>query len=89
MLGNADFHCLFDGVQVFLQNRIVCRGLIIGGAVYIMYLAVKPYRMQPKTIEKNVVTHRFSDGLLVTLLNPKFHVRVTAVFTNDQHIKTL
>ena len=71
--------CLI-GLQVFLQNKIVYRGLIIVGSFYIMYLAVKLYRLQPQNIEKNTVKHRFKDGLLVTLLNPKFYIMVTAVF---------
>ncbi len=71
--------CLI-GLQVFLQNKIVYRGLIIAGLFYIMYLAIKLYRLQPQNIEKNAVKHRFKDGLLVTSLNPKFYVMVTAVF---------
>lgn len=68
------------GFQVVLQNKIVYNWLIIAGSLYIMYLAVKLYRLQPNAIEKNVVTHRFQDGLLVTLINPKFYMMVTAVF---------
>ena len=71
--------CLL-GFQVVLQNEGVYRGLVVAGSLYIMYLAIKLYRLQPNTIDKNVVTHRFRDGLLVTLLNPKFYMMVTAVF---------
>ena len=54
--------------------------MIVAGSLYIIYLAVKLYRLQPNTIEQNVVAHRFQDGLLVTLFNPKFYMMVTAVF---------
>ena len=71
--------CLL-GFQVVLQNQIVYQGLIIAGSLYIMYLAIKLYRLRPSAVETNAVAHRFHDGLLVTLLNPKFYAMVTAIF---------
>ena len=71
--------CLL-GFQVVLQNQIIYQGLIIAGSLYIMYLAIKLYRLQPNAVDTNAVAHRFHDGLLVTLLNPKFYVMVTAIF---------
>ncbi len=73
--------CLL-GFQVALQNPVVYGWLIIAGAAYIMYLAVKLYRMRPTQAHGRGgdVMYHFRDGLLVTLLNPKFYVMVTAVF---------
>ena len=71
--------CLL-GFQVILQSQTVYQWLTVAGALYIMYLSVKLYRLQPCAIEAGVVTHRFQDGLLVTLLHPKFYVMVTAIF---------
>ncbi len=73
------FACLL-GLQVILQNKIIHQTVVITGACYIGYLAIKLYRLVPGTIESNASAHRFRDGLLVTLLNPKFYVMVTAVF---------
>lgn len=71
--------CLL-GFQVILQNKIVHQTVVIAGSCYIGYLAIKLYRLSPSMIENKASAHRFRDGLLVTLLNPKFYVMVTAVF---------
>ncbi len=73
------FVCLL-GLQVVLQNRVVHQTLVIAGSCYIGYLALKLYRLSPDAIVTNARSHRFGDGLLVTLLNPKFYIMVTAVF---------
>lgn len=69
------------GFQVVLQQKNIYHWLTIIGSLYIMYLAIKLYRLQPSAVEENVVAHRFKDGLFVTLLNPKFYVMVSAIFT--------
>lgn len=69
------------GFQIVFQNPIVHNWIVVFGSLYIMYLAAKLYRMRPQGTDAPPVMHRFHDGLLVTLLNPKFYVMVTAVFS--------
>ncbi len=55
--------CLL-GLQVFLQNKIVYRGLIIVGSFYIMHLTVKLYRLQSQNIEKSLDSMK-SESLVI------------------------
>ncbi len=68
------------GFQVILESPVIHRWIGIAGAAYIMYLAVKLYRLKPVKAQSDAVSHGFTDGFLATLLNPKFYVMMTSVF---------
>lgn len=68
------------GYQLILQNPVVHQWTSIAGAMYIMYLAVKLYRMQPSVSGGQSSPHNVIDGFFATALNPKFYVMLTTVF---------
>ena len=67
--------------QVFLAYPIVYEILRYAGICYIVYLAWKFLRARPSISGSADGAFRVSDGVMLTVLNPKFYLVVTVLFT--------
>jgi threonine/homoserine/homoserine lactone efflux protein len=67
--------------ELFLSSPAVYPVLRYAGIAYIFYLAWKLFRARPEIGEGSTVNYRFLDGMLLTVLNPKFYVLVTVFYS--------
>lgn len=67
--------------ELFLSIPAAYSVLRYAGIVYIFYLAWKLFRARPEIGEESGVNYRFVDGMLLTVLNPKFYVLVTVFYS--------
>lgn len=67
--------------EIFLSYPLVYETLHYAGILYILYLALKFLRARPSVSESGESSAGFGEGFLFTLLNPKFYLLVTVVFS--------
>ncbi len=67
--------------ELFLSSPEVYSVLRYAGIAYIFYLAWKLFRARPEIGKESTVNYRFLDGMLLTVLNPKFYVLVTVFYS--------
>jgi len=67
--------------ELFLAYPVIYDTLRYAGVAYIVYLAVKLIRARPDLSDTSDGGYGFNDGLLLTVLNPKYYVLVTVVFS--------
>lgn len=67
--------------EIFLAFPVVHDTLRYAGIAYIVYLAWKLIRARPDLSDTTGGGYSFYDGLLLTVLNPKYYVLVTVVFS--------
>ena len=67
--------------QLFLSIPAAFSAIRYAGIAYILYLAWKLFRARPKIDQNDDASYGFLDGMLLTVLNPKFYVLVTVFYS--------
>jgi len=67
--------------ELFLSIPAVYTAIRYAGIAYILYLAWKLFRARPEIDEDATASYGFLDGMLLTVLNPKFYVLVTVFYS--------
>jgi len=67
--------------EIILTNPVIYKTISYAGILYILYLALKLIRSKPTPLQTTDNKYTMYDGMLLTTLNPKFYVMVTALFS--------
>lgn len=71
----------FGLAELFLRSAVAYEVVRWAGIAYVAWLGVKFLRARPLAQEAAAVRAGLGDGMLLTLLNPKFYAMVAAVFS--------